>query len=90
MISPVTGNGMSMALEAGELAAEWMAAYSQGGLRWDDARLGLALAADRLFEARLRWGWRLHQLVFSSFGRAALMTVARLDWTWRRLFAVTR
>jgi menaquinone-9 beta-reductase len=90
MISPLTGNGMSMAFQAGELAAEWMAAYSRGELAWDDARIGLALAADSLFERRLKWGWRLHQLVFSKFGRSALMTVARLDWTRRHLFAVTR
>ncbi len=90
MISPVTGNGMSMALQAGELAARWIAGYSVGALTWEEAKAALAREARARFARRLTWGWRVHQLLFSKPGRAALRWVGQLDWAWQRIYAATR
>lgn len=90
MISPVTGNGMSMALQAGELAAKWLSAYSTGELTWADARDGLGRSLDTLFAGRLRWGWWLNQLLFSGRGRGALFWVLKSGWAWRAVFGSTR
>lgn len=90
MISPLTGNGMSMALQAAETGGPWIEGYSKGTLTWDEARDGLADALDSLFRQRLWWGWRLHQSVFSRVGQVAVMAGLRCPWIWRGLVAATR
>jgi len=91
MTPPVTGNGMSMAFESAELAAEPLTAYSQEKLSWPEARVAIANACDKAFRPRLACARALQWMMFSPLlrgwlGRAAL----RSDWLWRVLFASTR
>lgn len=90
MIPPVTGNGMSMALESAELALTPLSAYARGELNWDAARRGIATTCDAAFARRL-WcaGW-LQRGLFASSGRAALVTAARWSVFWKLFFRLTR
>ena len=64
MIPPVTGNGMSMAFEAAELAIDPLADYSRGVLTWSDAQQAIARACDERFAQRLTWARWLQKLMF--------------------------
>lgn len=91
MTPPVTGNGMSMAFEAAELALEPLAAWSQGESSWEATRQAIARACDTAFRCRLLWAGWLQQLMFAQairgrFGRVVLGS----DWFWRMMFARTR
>ena len=91
MIPPVTGNGMSMAFEAAELAIEPVAAYSQGQLTWTAARRSVAEACDLRFACRLAWAkwlqWLLCNPVLQATCGARLLHSGAL---WRTLFTRTR
>lgn len=91
MTPPVTGNGMSMAFESGELAIEPLAQYSEGRLDWATARRRIAEDCDRTFARRLAWARLLQWMMMSPFlqGRAGLLLL-RSDWLWRLMFARTR
>ncbi len=91
MIPPVTGNGMSMAFEAAELALPPLRAYSRGDLDWREAQASVAQACDEAFAGRLAWARLLQRLMFTLRlkGRAARMALAS-DWVWRLLFRKTR
>ena len=91
MIPPVTGNGMSMAFESAELAAEPLAAYSRGSVSWTEARESIAAACDTAFARRLAWAKFLQALMFSPLLRTkAGAALLRSDWLWNWLFARTR
>jgi 2-polyprenyl-6-methoxyphenol hydroxylase-like FAD-dependent oxidoreductase len=91
MIPPVTGNGMSMALEAAGIALEPLSAWSRGELDWSRARQALAHACDRAFASRLAWARRLQWLMLAPFAHGRIGTLAlRSDFLWRFLFARTR
>ena len=84
MIPPVTGNGMSMAFEAAELAIGPLAAYSRGESSWDSARLSVAEACDRAFAQRLTWARWLQWMMFAPLVRTwPGSLVLRSDWLWR-------
>jgi menaquinone-9 beta-reductase len=91
MIPPVTGNGMSMAFEAAELAREPLVTYSRGGTSWSQARQHVAAACDRAFARRLSWARWLQWMMFTPLlrrwpGSAALHS----ELLWRTIFARTR
>jgi menaquinone-9 beta-reductase len=91
MIPPVTGNGMSMAFESGELAVEPLAAYSAGGMTWTAAQQTIARRCDERFACRLAWAGCLQRLMFSARLQSALVLFApRWHWLWRLLLARTR
>ncbi len=91
MIPPVTGNGMSMAFEAAEMAIEPLAAYSRGQCSWGQAQQHVALACDRAFAQRLAWGRWLQWMMFTPLLRGRLGSVAlQCEALWRVLFARTR
>ena len=91
MIPPVTGNGMSMAFEAAELAIGPLAAYSRGECSWSEARQNVATACDRAFARRLAWARWLQWMMFTPLLRGWPGSVAlRSDLLWRTLFARTR
>ena len=90
MISPVTGNGMSMALEAADLAAPALSAYSFGQLDWLAARAQVAQACDARFAGRLYWASCLHRALFHPMKRAALLFAGRSPWAWRIAYQLTR
>jgi flavin-dependent dehydrogenase len=89
MIPPLTGNGMSMALEAAELALEPLAAYSQGRTDWSEAQRAVARLCDRAFARRLAWAKWLHVILFSPLA-CPLARALGCDGLWRLLFSRTR
>jgi 2-polyprenyl-6-methoxyphenol hydroxylase-like FAD-dependent oxidoreductase len=91
MIPPVTGNGMSMAFEAAELAIEPLAGYSQGDLSWSCAQQQIARACDSQFASRLRWAQWLQWMMFSPLFQNHLGSLAvRSQFAWNILFHHTR
>ena len=70
MIPPLTGNGMSMALEGAFLAAGPLSAWSAGNLDWDSCSREIAGSLDRVFTSRLRWARRLQQAVLHPLGQS--------------------
>jgi menaquinone-9 beta-reductase len=91
MIPPVTGNGMSMAFEAAELALGPLAAYSRGELGWSEAQATVARDCDRAFARRLAWAQLLQWLMFTPPMRKSLgRMVLGSDWVWRLLLTRTR
>ena len=91
MTPPVTGNGMSMAFEAAELAVQPLVAWSQGELSWETAHQAIARACDAAFRWRLLWAGWLQRLMFSPAIRGKLgHMVLGSDWFWRVMFARTR
>jgi 2-polyprenyl-6-methoxyphenol hydroxylase-like FAD-dependent oxidoreductase len=91
MIPPVTGNGMSMAFEAAELAITPLAAYSRGEGSWDAARRIVAAACDQPFARRLTWARWLQWMMFTPLLRGRVGSAAlQSEWLWRTMFACTR
>jgi flavin-dependent dehydrogenase len=91
MIPPVTGNGMSMALESAELAVEPLVGWARGETDWWRARAAVSTRCDRAFSGRLAWARWLQPLLFSPVFRPALLCLgARSDRLWRLLFERTR
>lgn len=90
MIPPVTGNGMSMAIEAADVAVPILVAYSHGDLSWAAAREALASACEARFTRRLRAAAWMHQCLFHPAGRAGLILAGQHRCVWQRLFNLTR
>jgi flavin-dependent dehydrogenase len=91
MIPPVTGNGMSMAFEAAELAIGPLADYSRGESSWNEAQRRVAEACDRAFARRLFWARWLQWMMFTPLLRGRLgSAVLHSEVLWRTLFTRTR
>lgn len=91
MIPPVTGNGMSMAFEAAEIALGPLAAYARGEVSWQQSQQAIARECDALFRRRLRWAQCLQWVMFSPALQGRLGTlVLGSGWMWRLLFTRTR
>ena len=91
MIPPMTGNGMSMALESAEFATGPLVEYSRGRLEWSQARRKIAQACDASFSRRLRWAGWLQRLLFLPPARTLLMRLtARSERLGHALFKLTR
>jgi 2-polyprenyl-6-methoxyphenol hydroxylase-like FAD-dependent oxidoreductase len=91
MIPPVTGNGMSLAIESAELAIEPLAAYSRGETIWAEVRQGIARACDVAFARRLAWARWLQRLMLAPLLQGRLGVPAlRSDWLWRAMYNRTR
>jgi 2-polyprenyl-6-methoxyphenol hydroxylase-like FAD-dependent oxidoreductase len=91
MIPPVTGNGMSMAIESAAAATEPLVAYSRGVLSWIEAQTSIAAQCDRIFKKRLAWAVWLQRMMLWPPLQGRLATIAlRSDWLWRVMFSHTR
>ncbi|MDE3067843.1 MAG: FAD-dependent monooxygenase [Verrucomicrobiota bacterium] len=91
LIPPVTGNGMSLAFESAQLAAEPLAAFSRGEISWARARQTIARVCDERFARRLAWAKGLHRLMFSAVAQTRCGAAAlRSDRLWQMMFAKTR
>jgi 2-polyprenyl-6-methoxyphenol hydroxylase-like FAD-dependent oxidoreductase len=91
MIPPVTGNGMSMAFEAAEMAVEPLRAWSHGELSWRAARRAIAASCDLLFHRRLLWARFLQWMMFTPILRGRLVAVPLGSaLVWRVMFGRTR
>ena len=88
MPAPLTGNGMSMAFEAAELAVEPLVEFSRGSVDWNPTTLRISAAQRERFEARLKWSFLLHKFLFSCAGDLLAPTLGALCWSW--LFRRTR
>ena len=91
MIAPATGNGMSMAFEAAEIAIDPLSAYARSEISWSEARQAIARACDGAFRQRLAWSKLLQWMMFSPMlqGGAGSL-VLRSGWLWHLLFTRTR
>ena len=69
MIPPLTGNGMSMAIEGAFLAAGPLAAWSSGKITWYDCTQTVAQTLDQAFSNRLGWGRHLQQAILHPLGQ---------------------
>lgn len=91
LIPPVTGNGMSMAFEAADIALEPLAAYARSELDWEKARTSIARQCDAAFRRRLAWATCLHWMMFSPILRGQFGSFAlRSRWLWQLFFTRTR
>lgn len=69
MIPPFTGNGMSMALQAAELAVMPLTAWSQGESSWQQAVNAIRNRLKRRFRRRLTVATTLHAILMKQSGR---------------------
>ena len=91
MIPPVTGNGMSMAFEAAEIAIRPLTAFSRGEIPWTQAKQAIARACDNTFALRLAWARWLQWMMFTPALRTRFgVLVLSSDWLWQTMFARTR
>lgn len=91
MITPVTGNGMSMAFESAELATIPLAHYSQGEFSWKMAVDQVKRNCEQRFTSRLKWADRLHKTMFNQYGYdLLLLLLPRFRTLPELLFSQTR
>jgi menaquinone-9 beta-reductase len=91
MVPPVTGNGMSMAFEAAEMALPSLTSYCRGKKSWADARVEIATACDRAFARRLFWAGWLQRIMFTPLARSDMAKwILGSSGTWRFFFSHTR
>jgi flavin-dependent dehydrogenase len=91
MIPPVTGNGMSMAFEAAELALAPLAAWSRDEMSWNEARQKIARDCDAAFARRLAWAKWLQRIILTpALQNPLVMLTARSDYIWQMAFERTR
>ena len=76
MIPPFTGNGMSMAFQAAEVAVEPLAGWSQGTISWQECTNSVRAALRRRFTRRLAVAGLLHPLLLTGSGRSVLQNLA--------------
>ncbi|RYD31255.1 MAG: hypothetical protein EOP87_15085 [Verrucomicrobiaceae bacterium] len=76
MIPPFTGNGMSMAFQAAELALNPLERWSHGGLRWDACVAEIREGLRRRFRLRLAAAQALHPLLLRRGGRDVIESIA--------------
>lgn len=77
VIPPFTGNGMSIALEAAELACPFLLEYARGAYDWSESVRRINDAQHSAFDKRLRAARWLHPWIHSSGRQRILGGVAR-------------
>src|SRR5690606_42056174 len=77
MIPPMTGNGMSIALESAVMAAPILRDYSSGQLNWPQAVGSTSQSCEKLLRRRLTSAAWLQKLCFSRAGRMGLLCMLR-------------
>ncbi len=91
MIPPVTGNGMSMALESASLALSPVVDFAENRLSWETASRRVMRACHDQFDSRLRHAGWLHSILFRAATRQWLVPcLASSERLWRLLFWSTR
>jgi flavin-dependent dehydrogenase len=76
MIPPFTGNGMSMAFQAAEVAIEPLFAWVNGNACWESTRLAISEDLKKRFRRRLSTALFLHRVLLSDRGRTLLQTLS--------------
>lgn len=77
MIPPFTGNGMSMAFEAAELALDPLARWSRDHLAWDPCVAEVRTRLHRRFRKRLAAAQAIHPLLLHRGGRRLIESIAK-------------
>jgi flavin-dependent dehydrogenase len=77
MIPPLTGNGMSMALESAALAAPTLISYAREKISWPEALSSHQKSWNTTFRPRLRWAAYTQRLAFSTHSQRLLFTIAK-------------
>jgi flavin-dependent dehydrogenase len=72
MITPLCGNGMSMAMHASKIAAEHTLKFLEGTISRESMEKNYVTTWNKLFADRLKMGRRLQRL-FDSQGLTSLM-----------------
>ena len=89
MIPPMTGNGMSIAIESAALAAPILREYCGGLVSWEDAQARISAVSDKTFRRRLGAAALLQRICFLPTGRKILALCAKNSpasvRTWYRL-----
>jgi menaquinone-9 beta-reductase len=80
MIPPFTGNGMSMAFESAEIAADPLYAWEAGQASWAEALTRIREGLKRRFARRMLWGRALHPFLTTGAGQALFTLVSRLGF----------
>ena len=78
MIPPFTGNGMSMAFESAELAAEPLQEWQRGREMWSETLARISRKLKRRFARRMFWGRAMHPFLTTNAGQALFTLVSRL------------
>jgi 2-polyprenyl-6-methoxyphenol hydroxylase-like FAD-dependent oxidoreductase len=78
MIPPVTGNGMSMAIEGADLATNPLVDWSSQKLDWDSAVKKVATQLDTAFAPRLRHARWLQHAMFDPIARSVAWNLSRI------------
>lgn len=78
MIPPLTGNGMSMAIESADAALPLLRRYARGEISWSDCVRDHALKWRANFSSRLRWAAFVQRLLFQPTGQRILYLGARV------------
>ena len=86
MIPPLTGNGMSMAVEGAFLAADPLAGWSSGKMSWQECSRRISRSLDGIFSSRLAWARRLQQTVLHPLGQPLAWNLSLLFPSLPRLF----
>ncbi len=91
VIPPVTGNGMSLALESAALAVEPLVQYGRGACSWNEAKACIAVRQRQEFHNRLRWARWLQNAVFNERARVWMVRLIAINPAFVRwIFALTR
>lgn len=91
IIPPLTGNGMSLALESAQRATGPLAAFAGGSETWSRTCEIIRCDQHRAFRQRLAWAGVLQRLLFAPIVPTLLYRLLyRSDAVWKGLFALTR
>lgn len=91
MIPPFTGNGMSMAFEAAEVALDPLQEWSLGRIGWEACLSEIRTRLHRRFRKRLGAAQALHPILLSHGGRTLIESMARARiLPFRPLLALVR
>jgi flavin-dependent dehydrogenase len=90
MIAPLTGNGMSIAMESASIAAAPLAAWSEGSSSWEDAVAQIGNVCASRFRKRIVWARRLQDALLAEGRRkCCLMLFNWAPWMIRYAYGVT-
>lgn len=78
MITPLCGNGMSMALHASKLAAGQISLYLKGSISRKEMEEGYSRAWQRVFGNRLKMGRRIQRLMSHQWMTDLLLATGRI------------
>ena len=77
MIPPFTGNGMSMAFESAQIAADPLHAWHAGRRTWAETFERLRTELRRRFARRMFWGRAMHPFLTTEAGQTFFTLVSR-------------